>query len=62
MMRDRKGAQSYWDRFANLRYSSIQDIEKQILIPSKNPGYRPQFVFTLVTEYLELLLVKYSQG
>lgn len=62
MKREKKGPQSYWERWASLRYDSIQDIEKQILLPTGNARYRPQFVYTLVTEYLELILVKYSRG
>ena len=62
MIRSPTGFERYWDDSIAFEEATIaRHIEAQEK-PSKNPSYRPQFVFTLVQRYYHLILRRYSRG
>lgn len=63
MIRAGMGNKAYWDEWQSYRYEQIIKNERQIKQPSKNPAYRPQFVWDLAKGgYLRLLITCYSRG
>lgn len=62
MRRDvtRKG--EYWSKWVEWQFQSIEEMKGRIKRPSKNPGYRPQYVFELTKDHWHLILYRYSRG
>lgn len=62
MIRDSMGNAEYWEKWANFTEESIRKDYEQIQKPSKNPIYRPQFVWDLSIKNLRLTFKRYSRG
>lgn len=63
MMREKIGNAEYW----NIRITEEKEwIEKAkgilLVVPSKNPVYAPQFSFDLASNFLRLILRRFSRG
>ena len=57
------GTIAYWDKWIGKDGVWLADaVRKVINEPSKNPIYEPQYVFNLVSDFVRLLLRKYSAG
>lgn len=53
----------YWDEWCEYRKERLKKEWKQISQPSKNPIYRPQYIFdTAQSGHLRLMLALYSRG
>ncbi|MCA7928494.1 DUF1911 domain-containing protein [Burkholderia cepacia] len=62
MTRDSLAPRSYWDKWIEYSHNRIADMLARCKEPSANPGYRPQYVFELALNHLELILNRYSRG
>ncbi|WP_343722110.1 DUF1910 domain-containing protein, partial [Herbaspirillum seropedicae] len=54
--------EAYWNKWIHFGGESIADQLDRLGRPSGNPSYRPQYAFTIVSNYLELMLMHYSRG
>lgn len=54
--------QKYWNKWISHQEKSITEQLGQLDRPSANPKYRPQYAFTIVQKYWELMLMRYSRG
>ncbi len=62
MIRAKIGDEKYWNKWAEFRRNSLAEDWQRIGKPSKNPIYRPQFVFDTGYEQIRLLITEYSRG
>jgi hypothetical protein len=62
MIRAPMGDQAYWDKWTNFCGETIAKDMAQIEFPSKNPTYRPQFVWDISKEYPRWIITRYSRG
>jgi len=62
MIRAPMGDQAYWDGRVASYNNAIYKLTEALKIPSKNPAYRPQFVWDLSFEYPRRALAQYSRG
>ncbi|BBO58959.1 PoNi-like cognate immunity protein [Mycoavidus sp. B2-EB] len=62
MIRDQLKDKDYFDKWLKFEQQSINNSLEQIRQPSKNPSYRPQYVYEIVHDYRHLLLMDYSRG
>lgn len=62
MIRAPMGEQAYWNKWTKFRIEGVIKDWARIAEPSKNPIYRPQFVFDTGYEHIRLLLTLYSSG
>lgn len=62
MIRAPLGDQKWWDKWTDYRIHNLQKEWKRISEPSKNPGYRPQYILDTSFEQLRVLLTCYSRG
>ncbi|RCS56440.1 PoNe immunity protein domain-containing protein, partial [Parvibium lacunae] len=62
MIRAPMGDQAYWDKWAKFSEENILKDLEQLKGLSRNPGYRPQFVWDLSKEYPRQILTRYSRG
>lgn len=63
MIRASWGGQEYWNQWTNFSEESIAKDLEQIKKASKNPVYRPQFIWDLSQSgFLRLILRRYSRG
>ena len=62
MIRAPMGDRKYWDARVANRDKSINMAVEQIKTPSKNPNYRPQYVFDLACDYPRRTITQYSRG
>lgn len=56
------GGSRYWNKWIEFCNGVISENLKIITGPSKNPDYRPQFVFDICFEYRDLMMLKYCRG
>ncbi len=63
MIRSSVGSKEYWSEWLDYREKQVEKELIQISSPSKNPAYRPQFIFdTAKNGHFRLLLTYYSCG
>jgi hypothetical protein len=63
MIRAPWGDQAYWDKRVAFNEEVIRKKREQIKQPSKNPIYRPQFIWDTAQSYIfRLILRRYSRG
>lgn len=62
MIRAPMGNKAYWSKWTAFRKDGVLRDWVRISEPSKNPSYRPQFVFDTGCEQIRLLLSLYSFG
>jgi hypothetical protein len=62
MIRDSIADKPYWDKWTELSQENIAKDLERIKSPSKNPVYRPQFVWDTSREFLRLMIRRYSKG
>lgn len=62
MIRAQFGEQQYWEDRLDHWKNAIERSWKRISEPSKNPVYRPQYVFDTSIFQLRLLITSYSSG
>lgn len=63
MIRSPEGNQTYWNKWATFDEETVRKNCEQIKLPSKNPIYRPQFVWdTTKSDIFRLMLRRYSRG
>ncbi|WP_254603615.1 PoNe immunity protein domain-containing protein [Burkholderia lata] len=62
MTRDSLAPRYYWDKWIEYSHNRIADMQTRCKEPSANPGYRPQYVFEMALNHLELILNRYSRG
>lgn len=62
MIRAPLGNQAYWDGRVASYNNAIYKLTEALKTPSKNPAYRPQFVWDLSFEYPRRALAQYSRG
>ena len=62
MKRDPRCSISYWDKWISFSEDSLLEDWDRVKKPSKNPDYRPQFVFEMVKDSYHNIIMKYSRG
>ncbi|MCV6610470.1 MAG: PoNi-like cognate immunity protein [Amphritea sp.] len=62
MIRAPIGNFDYWDEWVKFSEDRIKEDLERISTPSKNPVYRPQFIFNLTMEFPRAVLRYYSRG
>lgn len=62
MIRAPWGDQAYWQNRVEKFQCTISEINETLPHPSKNPVYRPQYVWGLSKDYFRLILLRYSRG
>lgn len=62
MIRAPLGNQAYWDKRVRFSKENIAKDVAQIQLPSKNPVYRPQFIWDLSIAYARLAITEFSMG
>jgi hypothetical protein len=63
MIRSSVGSKEYWSEWLDYREKQVEKELIQISSPSKNPAYRPQYIFdTAKNGHFRLLLTYYSCG
>jgi hypothetical protein len=62
MIRAPMGDTVYWDKWIAFSAKTIAEQKAQIAQPSKNPVYRPQFVWDFSFEYPRRIITLYSRG
>jgi Domain of unknown function (DUF1911)/Domain of unknown function (DUF1910) len=62
MIRAPLGDQKYWDHWETYRRTNLAEEWDLIRQPSKNPMYRPQYVFDTAKEHLRYELTRYCRG
>ncbi|CAE6854776.1 hypothetical protein R69746_07524 [Paraburkholderia aspalathi] len=62
MTRDILAPKTHWDKWIAFSEDEIAKMIERCQQPSKNPRYRPQYVFEIVREYWQLMFERYSRG
>lgn len=62
MRRDVTRGQAYWSKWVAWQLQSIHEMKERTKQPSKNPAYRPQYVFDLAKDHWHLIHYRYSSG
>lgn len=62
MIRAPFGDSAYWDKWTEYMVANIASMLEDIKNPSKNPSYRPQYLFGITKNHWELLFYRYSRG
>lgn len=62
MIRAPIGRKEYWDQWINFMQSHVKEKSERLKEPSGDPSYRPQYIFKLILEYIDLTLRRYSRG
>ena len=62
MIRDAKGNQGWWEKWANFSQLNIDKDLDVLDRPFANPTYAPQFTFDIALEIRRLILRRYSRG
>lgn len=63
MIREKLGGQGYWEEWTSFSVKDVSRYLEGIKAPSKNPAYRPQYVWELSRGgYLRLMLRLYCRG
>ncbi|MET3432749.1 hypothetical protein ABIC71_002246 [Herbaspirillum seropedicae] len=53
---------AYWDKWTQYLGGKVVEKREEARTPTGDLTYRPQYAFTIVTNYLELMLMHYSRG
>lgn len=62
MIRAPIGNQTYWDRWIEKDVLWLNEVSEKVNFPSKNPIYRPEYVWGSATDRCRLMLRLYSSG
>ena len=62
MIRDTLKDWAYFEKVANFKLYAIANCKERIDKPSGDPSYRPQYVYEIRNDYLNLMLACYSRG
>lgn len=62
MTRDKRVGASYWNEWIDFYVREIGRKQAQIQRPAGDPSYRPQYIFELANNYLEMIIERYSRG
>ena len=62
MIRDLLGDSGYWDKWIDFISGRIDEVHIELMQPSGDPQYRPQYVFQLAQKNYEQMLRRYSRG
>ncbi|MCL9847384.1 PoNi-like cognate immunity protein [Ralstonia solanacearum] len=62
MVRANLGDAAYWNKWVDYGESRIVEMISRAKEPSRNPSYRPQYVYEITRESYEQMLRRYSRG
>lgn len=62
MVRENLGDVAYWNKWVDYGDARIAEMINRAKEPSRNPGYRPQYVYEIARENYEQMLRRYSRG
>lgn len=62
MIRDALGNREYWEKWTAFAEGAIQHMKEQAKKPAGDRDYKPQYVYEIRNEYIELILLRYSRG
>jgi hypothetical protein len=62
MIRAPIGNKEYWNEWIKKDVAWLQEVSQKVELPSKNPIYRPEYVWGSTTDRCRLLLRLYSSG